>query len=136
MAHLLHTDGGIIGQDAASLIVFNHFGDRSSVDLFCEPTSSGYSVDCAKVRVVFLGSFQRLLERKSEQSGAIGFRTPMRQKYGDSNTEDLCDHDMRAVFAGRINRIICMNPLTSDDLVRISQQGMDRIVYTSYMREK
>lgn len=235
--YLLHTRGGIIGQDAAvraaALIVYNHFEDRPSINLFCGPTGSGkteiwraiqheygdcniviqdastlsaegwkggnkistifraveperrghiilvldeadkllepqygsngtnysdllqnqllkmcdhdtlffgdenggkgFFADCSGVSVVFLGAFSRLLEHKSKQSGSIGFGTAIRQEYDYSNTEitaeDLIEYGMRAELAGRINRIICMHPLTVDDLVRISQQEIYRIGY-------
>lgn len=45
IAHWIHTDGGIIGQDAAvrsaALIVYNHYEGRPSVSLFIGPTGSG-----------------------------------------------------------------------------------------------
>lgn len=102
------------------------FGDENG--------GKGFYVDCEHVSVVFLGAFSRLMELKSEQSGSIGFGASIRCEcnYGDSEitTEDLIEYGMRAELAGRINRIICMNPLNVDDLVRIGQHEIDRLSYT------
>ncbi|MCC8168854.1 MAG: AAA family ATPase [Oscillospiraceae bacterium] len=83
----------------------------------------GFSVDASGISVVLLGAFQRLMEKKSQSSGSIGFgRPPYSDCDYDNSTitvEDLIDYGMREELAGRITRIICMDPLSSDDLVSI-----------------
>ena len=87
------------------------------------------SVDCAGVSVVMLGAFSRLQERKSHAKKHIGFGTTTA---GDIQTEeitvdDLIEYGMRAELAGRVNRIVCMDPLTVQDLVRIGQDEANRL---------
>src|SRR5699024_1240487 len=41
--------------------------------------------------------------------------------------DDLIEYGMRAELAGRINRIVCMDPLTVQDLVRIGQDESNRL---------
>lgn len=93
-----------------------------------DDSNSALSVDCAGVSVVMLGAFSRLRERKAIGQKHIGFGTATAPA-GDIQAEaitvdDLIEYGMRAELAGRINRIVCMDPLTVQDLVRI---GQDRV---------
>lgn len=78
-----------------------------------------FSVDCSRVSVVLLGAFERLLEGKSNNSGGIGFGSPMKKECDYSNTaithDDLINAGMRREIAGRINRIVPLRPLTVED---------------------
>ena len=90
-----------------------------------ERGGNGLTVDASNISVVFLGAFQRLLEKKSANTGGLGFGADLRHKLNYSNTEitmeDLVKYGMREELAGRINRITCLDPLTADDLMRIGQ---------------
>lgn len=78
-----------------------------------------FSVDCSHVSVVLLGAFERLLEGKSNNSGGIGFGSPVRRECDYNNTDithdDLIAAGMRREIAGRINRIVPLRPLTVED---------------------
>lgn len=78
-----------------------------------------------------LGALSRLRERKAIGQKHIGFGTaPV--PAGDKQTEeitvdDLIEYGMRAELAGRINRIICMDSLTIQDLIRIGKDEADHL---------
>lgn len=96
-----------------------------------DDSTSALSVDCAGVSVVMLGAFSRLRERKAIGQKHIGFGTaPV--PAGDKQTEeitvdDLIEYGMRAELAGRINRIICMDSLTIQGLIRIGKDEADHL---------
>lgn len=75
--------------------------------------------------VVLLGAFQRLLEDKNQHTGSIGFGSQPRQRldYGSTQitAEDLVRFGMRQELAGRVTRVVCMDPLTVQDLARIAR---------------
>lgn len=77
------------------------------------------SVDCSRVSVVMLGAFEQLMEGKSHASGGIGFGSVVRKECGYGNSEitydDLIAAGMRREIAGRINRIVPLQPLSTDD---------------------
>ena len=84
----------------------------------------GIEVDTKHVTIVLLGAFQRLLEAKSLDTKAIGFGADTHREctYGNTEitTDDLLKYTcMREEIAGRIDRIVCMNPLTVNDYIRI-----------------
>ena len=84
----------------------------------------GIEVDTKHVTIVLLGAFQRLLEAKSLDNKAIGFGMDSRREctYGatEITTDDLLKYTcMREEIAGRIDRIVCMEPLTVSDYIRI-----------------
>ena len=78
-----------------------------------------FSVDCARVSVVLLGAFEQLLEGKSNNSGGIGFGSPIRKECDYNNTsithDDLIATGMRREIAGRINRIVSLRSLSVED---------------------
>ena len=82
-----------------------------------------FSVDCSRVSVVLLGAFERLIQGKSRASGGIGFGSPMKKECDYSNTvityDDLINAGMRREIAGRINRIVPLQPLSADDYRKI-----------------
>lgn len=92
---------------------------------------AGAYMDCSGVSIVCLGAFQRLLEQKSEQTGSIGFGAAPKTKLSYANTEitqeDLVEYGMRTELAGRVDRIVCMDPLSVDMLVQIGRQMIDEI---------
>ena len=92
--------------------------------------SGALSVDCAGVSVVLLGAFARLRERKAHNQKHIGFSaaTAAGDIQADEITvDDLIAYGMRAELASRINRIVQMDPLTVQDLVRIGRAEVDHL---------
>ncbi len=91
----------------------------------------GFSVNASGISIVLLGSFQRVMEKKSSVSGSIGFgkKPHCECDYGNSEltVEDLISYGMRQEIAGRITRIISMNPLGTDALIKIGQQEVKNI---------
>ena len=89
------------------------------------------TVDCANVSVVLLGAFSKLYEKKANGQKRIGFdcgRSENAQGTTPEITvEDLIEYGMRAELAGRINRIVCLEPLSVRDLVRIGQAETERL---------
>ena len=96
-----------------------------------DDSNSALAVDCAGVSVVMLGAFSRLRERKANNQKHIGFGSAPAPA-GDIQAEeitidDLIEYGMRAELAGRINRIVQMDPLSVQDLVRIGQDESNRL---------
>lgn len=107
-----------------------------------ENEKSAY-VDTSGVSIVLLGAFQRLLENKSADRNTIGFgNDSYRECTYDNSTislEDLTSYGMREELAGRITRIICMKPLTIDDLILIGQnevKNLERIMKCKIVIDK
>lgn len=94
-----------------------------------DDNAGALSVDCAGVSVVLLGAFARLRERKAHNQKHIGFGAAIA---GDIQTDeitvdDLIAYGMRAELAGRINRIVQMDLLTVQDLIRIGCAEVDHL---------
>lgn len=76
------------------------------------------SVDCSRVSVVMLGAFEKLREGQARAPRHIGFgQTPPSPKKdpGGIGYEDLIAAGMRREIAGRVNRIVELDPLSADD---------------------
>lgn len=78
------------------------------------------SVDCSKVSVVMLGAFERLLEGKTRDAKYIGFGSDEAPKAGAGNHKDISYNDlihagMRREIAGRVNKIVALNPISVED---------------------
>lgn len=99
--------------------------------IFGSDSEQGFSVDASGISVVMLGAFQHLLEKKSRNSGSIGFGKEPHRECTYDNTEitleDLVDCGMVRELVGRINRITCMQPLSVEDLTRIGQQEVKNL---------
>lgn len=85
------------------------------------------------------------IEKTREYQGLYhvlhGLISPMNQKGPDDRSscnhtqekppeitvEDLIGYGMRAELAGRINRIVCLDPLTAKDMARIGQAETERL---------
>lgn len=82
-------------------------------------------VDAAGISVVGLGAFENLLKFKSAQTSSIGFGGQQRQQYDYSNTmitsEDLIASGMRRELCGRVNKVVALEPLTTETLIRIAR---------------
>ena len=89
------------------------------------------TVDCKNVSIVLLGAFENLLKAKSVHKVAVGFGAQPRQKnlsYADTQiiTDDLLHFTkIRPEIAGRIDRVVSMNPLTETDHYRILLRYID-----------
>lgn len=89
----------------------------------------GFSVDTSKISIVLLGAFQNIRDKKNRSNtstGVIGFGRQPHSECNNDNAkiiiEDLIHFGMRRELAGRINRIVYLNPLSVEDLTRIGQQ--------------
>ncbi len=89
------------------------------------------SIDCTNVSVVMLGAFSKLYEQKVSAGKQIGFSNARTADASRDNPEitisDLIEYGMRAELAGRINRIVCLDPLSVRDMVRIGQAETERL---------
>ena len=90
------------------------------------------TVDASNVSIVFLGAFEKLLKKKSRDTGSLGFGAQLRYDCDYSNTEitteDLIKYGgMREELAGRIQKIVCMEPLSIDVMKRIGQNEVKKI---------
>ena len=77
------------------------------------------SVDCSRVSMVLLGAFEQLLTSKARDAKRIGFGsgtdgTAEAGKHGNITYGDLIRAGMRREIAGRINRIVALDPLSLD----------------------
>ena len=81
-------------------------------------------VDCSGISVVLCGSFERMLQAKSESSGSIGFGQSTQKdiQAAECTEEDLIKYaNIRREIAGRISRIVTLNPLDKHDFEAILQ---------------
>lgn len=76
------------------------------------------SVDCSRVSVVMLGAFEKLREGQARDAKRIGFaQAPALPADGSGGIgyDDLIAAGMRREIAGRVNRIVVLDPLSADD---------------------
>ena len=79
-------------------------------------------INCKNISHVFLGSFETMLNSKTQNSGNIGFNsTPKGTATYDNFTSDDLVHygNVRLEIAGRISRVITLNQMTKDDFLNI-----------------
>lgn len=84
--------------------------------------SKKITVDCSSVSMVFCGSFEHMLEAKTESSKSIGFGQPGRTEstIAECTEEDLIQYgNVRREIAGRISRIVTLDVLDVDDFEAI-----------------
>lgn len=111
--------------------------DHDTLFFGSEDSQSSMTISCARVSVVMLGAFARLTEQKKKDSSCIGFgRNPefSQNSVIELTTEDLIDYGMRAELAGRLDRIVCMDPLSIQDLVQIGKQEVTRLEEQLHIR--
>lgn len=88
-------------------------------------------IDCTNVSVVMLGAFSKLYDQKAADRKRIGFGSGQHanalQTAPELTTSDLIAYGMRAELAGRINHIVCLDPLSVHDMVRIGQAETERL---------
>lgn len=85
---------------------------------------NGKTLDTSKISFVFIGSFETLLKRKNHQPKKMGFDEDI--KKNNTTYEDMITQDdliqfagIRKEIAGRINRIVQLQPMTADDFYQI-----------------
>lgn len=82
------------------------------------------SVDCSGISIVLCGSFERMLQERTEASGGIGFCQPEREesRIAECSEEDLIQYgNVRREIAGRINQIVTLNALGAEDFEAIME---------------
>lgn len=93
--------------------------DGDVIEFGAEDKLPALSVDCSKISIVMLGAFERLLDGKTRGSRHIGFGTvPVdtgKARHGNISCDDLINAGMRREVAGRVNKIIALEPLALED---------------------
>ncbi len=82
------------------------------------------TVDCSGISIVLCGSFERMLQERTEASGSIGFCQPEREesRIAECSEEDLIQYgNVRREIAGRINQIVTLNALGAEDFEAIME---------------
>ena len=82
------------------------------------------TVDCSGISIVLCGSFERMLQERTEASGSIGFCQPEREesRIAECSEEDLIQYgNVRREIAGRINQIVTLNTLGAEDFEAIME---------------
>lgn len=94
--------------------------DGDVIEFGEDSRKAALSIDCAKVSVVMLGAFERLLEGKTQDAKRIGFGSGAASKadagsHKEISYEDLIHAGMRREIAGRVNKIVALERLSVDD---------------------
>ena len=87
-------------------------------------------VDCSGISIVLCGSFERMLQAKSESSENIGFGRQERKEsqIAECTEEDLIQYgNVRREIAGRISQIVTLDTLDADDFEKILESEMSPI---------
>ncbi|MGY3662297.1 MAG: AAA family ATPase [Roseburia sp. 1XD42-69] len=88
------------------------------------------TINCSGVSVVLCGSFERMLQAKSESSESIGFgrREKKESVVAECTEEDLIQYgNVRREIAGRISQIVTLDTLDGDDFEKILESEMSPI---------
>lgn len=88
------------------------------------------TVDCSGISVVLCGSFETMLQTKTEASGGIGFLQSGKKesRIAECNEEDLIKYgNVRREIAGRISQIVTLDALTATDFETIMESEMSPI---------
>lgn len=88
------------------------------------------TINCSGVSVVLCGSFERMLQAKSESSESIGFgrREKTESVAAECTEEDLIRYgNIRREIAGRISQIVTLDTLDADDFEKILESEMSPI---------
>lgn len=87
-------------------------------------------VDCSGVSVVFCGSFERMLQQKTEASSSIGFSQQERTEsiIAEYTEDDLIEYgNVRREIAGRIGKIVTLDMLDANDFEKIMESPVSPI---------
>lgn len=88
------------------------------------------TVNCSGVSVVLCGSFETMLQTKTDSSSSIGFLQSEKResRIGECNEKDLIKYgNVRREIAGRINQIVTLDALTATDFEAIMESEMSPI---------
>lgn len=88
------------------------------------------TINCSGVSVVLCGSFERMLQAKSESSESIGFgrREKRESVVAECTEEDLIQYgNVRREIAERISQIVTLDTLDADDFEKILESEMSPI---------
>ena len=79
-------------------------------------------VDTAYTSIILIGAFENLFTSLNSVK-SLGFGAEIMAQHDFSNTkitvQDLIKYGIRQEIAGRIDDVVCLNPLTRDDFLRI-----------------
>lgn len=97
--------------------------DGDTIEFYLDDkTKRTISINCKNISHVFTGSFETMLNHKTAHSGSIGFNATPKQTatYDTCKPDDLVTYgNVRLEIAGRISRVITLNPMTKDDFMDI-----------------
>ena len=89
--------------------------DGDVIEFGAEHNQSSFAVDCSNVSVVLLGAFENLMDKKAAAKAKhIGFGSAPEAEsptHADISYDDLIKAGTRREIAGRINRIVALDPL-------------------------
>lgn len=101
---------------------------KGNIAIFTDGKNKQVSVDCSKISIVLCGSFSRMVKAKeqADKSQNIGFIKLKSNILADMNpynkytTNDLIQYaNVRDEVAGRINQIVELNSMETDDFMTI-----------------
>lgn len=98
--------------------------DGDTIEFYPDDNKNAKSIciDCRNISHVFLGSFETMLNSKTQNSGSIGFNSSPKEEatYDTCTSDDLVKYgNVRLEIAGRISRVITLNPITKNDFLSI-----------------
>ena len=123
--------GGNEGYSATLQNSFLRLFDHQPVYLpATDKVKESHAIDTDRISIVLLGAFENLREAMTKADKHIGFgttTTDKRSSYSEITVDDLIAHTaIRPEIAGRINRIVMLDPLTKDDMIRIEKMHIDQ----------
>lgn len=98
--------------------------DGDTIEFYPDDNKNGkpISINCKNISHIFLGSFETMLNHKTESSSSIGFNSTPKETatYDNFTSDDLVNYgNVRLEIAGRISRVITLNTMTKDDFLNI-----------------
>lgn len=87
-----------------------------------DKNSKSIFINCKNISHVFTGSFETMLNSKTASSGSIGFNSTTKEvaTYDNFTSNDLVRYgNVRLEIAGRISRVLTLNPMTRNDFLSI-----------------
>ena len=123
--------GGNEGYSATLQNSFLRLFDHQPVYLpATDKVKESHAIDTDRISIVLLGAFENLREAMTKADKHIGFgttTTDKRSSYSEITVDDLIAHtEIRPEIAGRINRIVMLDPLSKDDMIRIEKIHIDQ----------
>lgn len=94
--------------------------DGDVIEFGAKDNQPALAIDCSRVSVVMLGAFERLLDRKVRDAKHIGFGSATADaeaagRHENISHDDLIHAGMRREIAGRVSKIVTLEPLSIDD---------------------